>query len=77
MQVVGSIACAEADARNALDVKLNDLRRLFDGPSRPDASPSSFGRFLVSPSTVRFWQGGARRQHASLDHECEASVWTH
>jgi pyridoxamine 5'-phosphate oxidase len=66
-----------ADARDALDVKLNDLRRLFGGQPHADASPSSFCSFLVSPSTVRFWQGGAGRQHASLDYERAGTVWTH
>ena len=39
--------------RDALDVKLNDLRRLFGGQPNPDASPSSFCSFLVSPSAIR------------------------
>ena len=66
-----------ADARGALEVKLNDLRRLFGGQPEPDAAPSSFCSFLVSPVTVRFWQGGSGRQHASLDYRREGSVWTH
>lgn len=66
-----------ADTRGALDVKLNDLRRLFGGQSEPDAGPSSFCSFLVSPVTVRFWRGGSGRQHASLDYQREGTTWTH
>jgi pyridoxamine 5'-phosphate oxidase len=39
--------------------------------------PSSFCSVLVSPVTVRFWQGGSGRQHASLDYQREGTVWTH
>lgn len=66
-----------ADARGALDSTLNDLRRLFSGQSKPDVGPSSFCSVLVSPVTVRFWQGGSGRQHASLDYQREGTVWTH
>lgn len=66
-----------ADARVALDGKLSELRRLFGGQPDADASPSSFCSFLVSPATVRFWQGGSGRQHASLDYQLEGTVWSH
>ena len=52
-----------ANAREALEISMS-------AASHPPCA------FLVSPATVMFWQGGAGRQHASLEYTRAGEAWT-
>ena len=73
------VPCGEQprhDRPSALEI--NALQNVRPHPTfPPDAGPSSFSSFLVSPATVRLWQGGSGRQHASLNYQREGTTSTH
>lgn len=71
-----------ADAREALAIRMKEVQHLFAtraanvGPEQ-DGGPASCHGFLVSPTMIRFWQGGAERRHVSLIYERAGADWTH
>ncbi len=51
----------EIDSREALDEKLNQFEKKFEGQEIP--RPENWGGFIVKPVSIEFWQGRPNRMH--------------
>jgi pyridoxamine 5'-phosphate oxidase len=61
------------EARNALELKFNEMRQKFGAGEIP--VPSFWGGFRVAPKTIEFWQGGEHRLHDRFQYSAEPSGW--
>jgi pyridoxamine 5'-phosphate oxidase len=61
------------EARNALELKFNEMRQKFGAGEIP--VPSFWGGFRVEPKTIEFWQGGQHRLHDRFQYSAEPSAW--
>ena len=60
--------------RTALESKLAALETQYQ--DRPIPRPTHWGGFVVTPSSIEFWQGRANRLHDRLAYKMESSAWT-
>lgn len=51
----------EIESREALDEKLNQFEKKFEGQEIP--RPENWGGFIVKPVSIEFWQGRPNRMH--------------
>ena len=58
----------------ALETKLAALETQYQG--RPIPRPTHWGGYVVTPSSIEFWQGRANRLHDRLAYKRESSAWT-
>ena len=60
--------------RTALESKLAALETQYQGRLIP--RPTHWGGYVVTPSSIEFWQGRANRLHDRLAYKRESSAWT-
>ena len=60
--------------RTALESKLAALETQYQ--DRPIPRPTHWGGYVVTPSSIEFWQGRANRLHDRLVYKRESSAWT-
>ena len=60
--------------RTALESKLTALEAQYQG--RPIPRPTHWGGYVVTASSIEFWQGRAIRLHDRLLYSRETSSWT-
>ena len=60
--------------RTALESKLTALEAQYQG--RPIPRPTHWGGYVVTASSIEFWQGRANRLHDRLLYSRETSSWT-
>ena len=60
--------------RTALESKLAALETQYQ--DRPIPRPTHWGGYVVTPSSIEFWQGRANRLHDRLAYKRELSAWT-
>ena len=60
--------------RTALESKLAALETQYQ--DRPIPRPTHWGGYVVTPSSIEFWQGRANRLHDRLAYKRESSAWT-
>ena len=60
--------------RIALESKLTALEAQYQG--RPIPRPTHWGGYVVTASSIEFWQGRANRLHDRLLYSRETSSWT-
>jgi len=59
--------------RTALESKLAALETQYQ--DRPIPRPTHWGGYVVTPSSIEFWQGRANRLHDRLAYKRESSAW--
>ena len=59
--------------RTSLETKLAALKTKYQG--NPIPRPTNWGGYVVTPSSLEFWQGRANRLHDRLVYQRESSVW--
>jgi len=60
--------------RMALEGKLKSLEVQYEG--RPIPRPTHWGGYIVTPSSIEFWQGRANRLHDRFVYRQQTSAWT-
>ena len=60
--------------RIVLDSKLESLENQYKDDPIP--RPKHWGGYVVTPSSIEFWQGRANRLHDRLLYKLESSAWT-
>ena len=60
--------------RASLETKLAALETQYQG--NPIPRPTHWGGYVVTPSSVEFWQGRPNRLHDRLLYKRESSAWT-
>ena len=60
--------------RASLETKLAALEIQYQG--NPIPRPIHWGGYVVTPSSVEFWQGRPNRLHDRLLYKRESSAWT-
>ncbi len=60
--------------RASLETKLAALETQYHG--NPVPRPTHWGGYVVTPSSIEFWQGRPNRLHDRLLYKRESSVWT-
>lgn len=61
--------------RQVLESKFAEMKALFSKGDIP--LPKFWGGYLVRPSSIEFWQGGAHRLHDRFIYTKTAADWTH
>ena len=59
--------------RTSLETKLAALETQYQG--NPIPRPTHWGGYVVTPSSIEFWQGRANRLHDRLLYKRESSAW--
>jgi pyridoxamine 5'-phosphate oxidase len=60
--------------RTELEIKLGSLEAQYQG--RTVHRPTHWGGYVVTPSSIEFWQGRENRLHDRLVYSQESSAWT-
>lgn len=63
----------QISSRNALEQRLEEFRRRFDG--LPIPRPLHWGGYRIYFNAVEFWQGRPSRLHDRLEYRFEQGVW--
>lgn len=59
----------EIESREALDEKLSQFEKKFEGQEIP--RPENWGGFIVKPTSIEFWQGRPNRMHDRILFELQ------
>lgn len=59
----------EIESREALDEKLSEFEKKFEGQEIP--RPEYWGGFIVKPTSIEFWQGRPNRMHDRILFELQ------
>ena len=60
--------------RASLETKLAALETQYQG--NPVPRPTHWGGYVVTPTSIEFWQGRPNRLHDRLLYKRESSAWT-
>lgn len=62
------------DSREALELKLTNLEKQFEGQEIP--KPKNWGGYVITPVEFEFWQGRQSRLHDRIQYKKEGTQWT-